>query len=60
MDEPLSSLDELLNIQMRKEILRLHDDLEFTLLYVTHNRTEAQELGTRIIHLPKDHMDILH
>lgn len=51
MDEPLSTLDDALNMQLRKEILRLHSDLGFTLVYVTHNRDEAKELGTRTIRL---------
>ena len=51
MDEPLSTLDEALNLQLREEILRLHSDLGFTLVYVTHNREEAQQLGTRTIYL---------
>ena len=51
MDEPLSSLDEALNLKLRSEILRLHKALGFTLVYVTHNRDEAQEIGSRIIHL---------
>lgn len=51
MDEPLSSQDEELNYQMRREILRLHRDLGFTLVYVTHNGEEAKDLGTRILYL---------
>jgi iron(III) transport system ATP-binding protein len=51
MDEPLSNLDEALNMQLRKEILRLHSDLGFTLVYVTHSREEAEALGARIIFL---------
>jgi ABC-type sugar transport system ATPase subunit len=51
MDEPLSSLDEGLNTQIRMEILRLHREIGFTLLYVTHTRTEATDLGNRTIHL---------
>ena len=51
MDEPLSTLDEALNVQLREEILRLHGDLGFTLVYVTHSRDEAKELGTRTIYL---------
>jgi iron(III) transport system ATP-binding protein len=51
MDEPLSTLDEALNLQLRKEILNLHSDLGFTLVYVTHNRDEAEGLGARIIFL---------
>ena len=51
MDEPLSNLDEALNVQLRKEILRLHGDFGFTLVYVTHSREEAEALGTRILFL---------
>jgi len=58
MDEPLSSLDEALNIQIRKEILRLHDELGFTLVYVTHNRDEAKDLGNRTMHLRNGRIDL--
>ena len=57
MDEPLSTLDETLNIQLRKEILRLHNDLGFTLVYVTHNREEAEALGDRIVFLRQGRID---
>jgi ABC-type sugar transport system ATPase subunit len=57
MDEPLSTLDEVLNMQLRKEILRLHSDLGFTLVYVTHSRDEAKELGTRIIQLKQGRLE---
>jgi iron(III) transport system ATP-binding protein len=57
MDEPLSTLDDALNMQLRKEILRLHGDLGFTLVYVTHSRDEAKELGTRTIHLKHGRID---
>ena len=57
MDEPLSNLDDALNMQLRKEILRLHSDLGFTLVYVTHSRDEAKELGTRTIHLKHGRID---
>ena len=49
MDEPLSSLNPELNLRLRAEILRLHHDLGFTLLYVTHSREEAFELGSRVL-----------
>jgi len=49
MDEPLSSLDLELNQRLRKEILRLHEKLGFGLLYVTHDRDEADDIATRII-----------
>jgi ABC-type sugar transport system ATPase subunit len=51
MDEPLSTLDVELNMQLRKEILRLQGELRFTLVYVTHSRDEASTLGTRIVYL---------
>ncbi len=57
MDEPLSSLDEALNAQLRQEILRLHSELGFTLVYVTHDRGEAEALGTRIIYLRQGRID---
>lgn len=53
MDEPLSALDDALNEKLRSEILRLHGELGFTLVYVTHNRDEARELGTRIVHFSR-------
>jgi len=49
MDEPLSNLDQDLNQRLRKEILRLHEALGFTLVYVTHDREESAELGTRVV-----------
>ncbi len=49
MDEPLSSLDFELNLQLRKEIVRLQSELGFTLVYVTHNLEEAFDLSTRIV-----------
>jgi len=51
MDEPLSSLDTELNIRIRNEILRLQNELGFTLLYVTHNIDEANSLASRIIYV---------
>ena len=54
MDEPLSSLDAALARRLREEILRLHAELAFTLIYVTHNRDEAQEVGMRTIELGKN------
>jgi ABC-type Fe3+/spermidine/putrescine transport system ATPase subunit len=49
MDEPLSSLDPELNLHLRREILGLHAVLGFTLVYVTHSREEAAEIGSRIV-----------
>ncbi len=53
MDEPLSNLDAALARRLREEILRLHAELVFTLIYVTHSRDEAQEVGMRTIDLGK-------
>ena len=49
MDEPLSNLDAKLRAQMRIEISKLHDRLGATIIYVTHDQTEAMTLGTRIV-----------
>ena len=49
MDEPLSNLDAKLRVQMRIEISKLHQRLEATIIYVTHDQTEALTLGTRIV-----------
>ena len=49
MDEPLSNLDAKLRVQMRIEIQKIHQRLETTIIYVTHDQTEAMTLGTRIV-----------
>ena len=49
MDEPLSNLDAKLRVQMRIEISKIHQRLEATIIYVTHDQTEALTLGTRIV-----------
>jgi multiple sugar transport system ATP-binding protein len=49
MDEPLSNLDAKLRVQMRIEISKLHQNLQATIIYVTHDQTEAMTLGTRIV-----------
>jgi multiple sugar transport system ATP-binding protein len=49
MDEPLSNLDAKLRVQMRTEIGRLHNRLNTTFIYVTHDQTEAMTMGTRIV-----------
>jgi carbohydrate ABC transporter ATP-binding protein, CUT1 family (TC 3.A.1.1.-) len=48
MDEPLSNLDAKLRVQMRAELIKLHNDLQTTFVYVTHDQTEAMTMGTRI------------
>ena len=49
MDEPLSNLDAKLRGQMRVEISKLHEKLKSTIIYVTHDQTEAMTLGDRIV-----------
>jgi len=48
-DEPLSNLDAKLRVQMRVELKRLHERLETTALYVTHDQVEAMTLGDRVV-----------
>jgi multiple sugar transport system ATP-binding protein len=48
MDEPLSNLDAKLRVQTRAEISKLHQRLETTFIYVTHDQTEAMTMGSRI------------
>ena len=52
-DEPLSNLDAKLRVQMRTEISKLHHRLEATMIYVTHDQTEAMTMGDKIV-LMKD------
>ena len=47
-DEPLSNLDAKLRVEMRREIKKLHQQLKTTVVYVTHDQTEAMRLGTKI------------
>ena len=49
MDEPLSNLDAKLRVQMRSEIKKLHQKLQTTFIYVTHDQTEALTMGDRIV-----------
>ena len=49
MDEPLSNLDAKLRVQMRTEILKLHERLQTTTIYVTHDQTEALTMASRIV-----------
>ena len=48
-DEPLSNLDAKMRVEMRSEINRLHNHLDATMIYVTHDQTEAMTLGDRIV-----------
>lgn len=49
MDEPLSNLDAKLRVQMRSEIIKLHERIGSTTIYVTHDQTEAMTMATRIV-----------
>lgn len=53
MDEPLSNLDAKLRVQMRSQIKKLHQKLQTTFVYVTHDQTEALTMGDRIVVLDK-------
>ncbi len=48
-DEPLSNLDAKMRVEMRSEIIRLHHRLKATMIYVTHDQTEAMTMGERIV-----------
>jgi multiple sugar transport system ATP-binding protein len=48
-DEPLSNLDAKLRVQMRAELSKLHNKLRVTMIYVTHDQTEAMTMGDRIV-----------
>ena len=48
-DEPLSNLDAKLRVQMRTELIKLHNRLQSTMIYVTHDQVEALTLGERIV-----------
>lgn len=49
LDEPLSNLDAKMRVQMRSEIVKLHQRLQTTFIYVTHDQTEAMTMGSRIV-----------
>lgn len=49
MDEPLSNLDAKLRVAMRNEISKIHDQLDTTTIYVTHDQTEAMSMASRIV-----------
>jgi len=49
MDEPLSNLDAKLRVQTRAELIKLHNRLQTTVIYVTHDQTEAMTMGDRIV-----------
>ena len=53
MDEPLSNLDAKLRVQMRSEIVRIHEQIGATTLYVTHDQTEAMTMATKIVVMSK-------
>ncbi len=53
MDEPLSNLDAKLRVQMRAELISLHQRVGITTIYVTHDQTEAMTLGDRVVVMNK-------
>ena len=56
MDEPLSNLDAKLRVQMRSEIVKLHNALKTTTIYVTHDQTEAMTMASRIVVMNKGYV----
>ena len=56
MDEPLSNLDAKLRVQMRSEIIKLHESLGATTIYVTHDQTEAMTMASRIVVMKKGYI----
>ena len=56
-DEPLSNLDAALRVDMRLEILRLHEQLKTTMIYVTHDQAEAMTLAHRIVVLNRGNIE---
>ena len=56
MDEPLSNLDAKLRVQMRSEIVKLHNALGSTTIYVTHDQTEAMTMASRIVVMNKGYV----
>ncbi len=53
LDEPLSNLDAKLRTTMRSEIVKLHQKIKTTFIYVTHDQVEAMTMGTRIVVMKK-------
>ncbi|MBT3144034.1 sn-glycerol-3-phosphate ABC transporter ATP-binding protein UgpC [Neptunomonas phycophila] len=56
-DEPLSNLDAALRVQMRLELARLHQDLNATMIYVTHDQVEAMTLADKVVVLNGGHIE---
>lgn len=56
MDEPLSNLDAKLRVQMRSELIKLHEKIGGIIIYVTHDQTEAMTMADRIVVMNKGHI----
>jgi len=56
MDEPLSSLDANLRVEMRTELKRLHEEMKTTFVYVTHDQAEAMTMADRILVMKSGHV----
>ena len=59
MDEPLSSLDAKLRVDMRTELKGLHERLKATFIYVTHDQAEAMTMADRIVVMSKGRIEQL-
>ena len=56
MDEPLSNLDAKLRVQMRTELIKIHESLGTTTIYVTHDQIEAMTMASRIVEIGRAHV----
>ncbi|MDE2385609.1 MAG: ABC transporter ATP-binding protein [Alphaproteobacteria bacterium] len=56
-DEPLSNLDAALRVNMRVEIMQMHEDMKATMIYVTHDQVEAMTMADRIVVLNRGHIE---
>jgi multiple sugar transport system ATP-binding protein len=56
-DEPLSNLDAALRVNMRVEIMQMHQDMKATMIYVTHDQVEAMTMADRIVVLDRGHIE---
>ena len=56
MDEPLSNLDAKLRLEMREQIKRIHDEMGLTMVYVTHDQSEALSMASRMVIMQDGHL----
>lgn len=59
MDEPFGAVDEITRKMLQSEIIRIHEQLGVTIVFITHNIKEALKLGTRVMVMNKGHVEQL-